>query len=363
MSFAMAEWCLLVAAARMTADAKSLTRPASGPLPVRLSSLTTPMADVRTFANGFERLGHDVDALLADVGLSRRELNDPDRRVSCDLVGSLFSRAQQQRFTPNLGLAMALATPLGAYPLLDYLVLTSDTVADGLGQLARYLRITGSPVSIDLDAAADRVCVAIDAVSCFGHEFEAALIVLRFREETDGAFAASSISFQHQPDDVAAFEQALGCPVRTAASWNGVTMEPSICRLPMRRRDPILRQFLESQADAILANTPARTGVTADVRRALASGVTAGSTRMSAIARQLGMSERTLQRRLAEDGISYQVLLDEVRKAAAGRYLDESTLAISEIGYVLGYSEPAAFHRAFRRWYDTTPEQFRTRTR
>jgi AraC-like DNA-binding protein len=100
-----------------------------------------------------------------------------------------------------------------------------------------------------------------------------------------------------------------------------------------------------------------------DVRRALASRIAAGTTRMSSIARQLGMSERTLHRRLAEDGVSYQDLLEEVRKAAAGRYLDESTLAIGEIAYLLGYSEPAAFHRAFKRWYATTPEHFRTRSR
>jgi len=318
---------------------------------------------MRTFANAFEHLGHDLDALLAEVGLSRRELDDPDGRIACDVVGSLIARAQQRRFTPNLGLAMALATPLGAYPLLDYLVLTSDTVGDGLSQLARYLRITASPVAIDLHVDDDPVRVEIETVSAFGYEFEAALMVLRFREETDGRFAAASISFEHRPDDVAAFERALGCPVRTAASWNGVAIDRSTCLLPMPRRDPILRTFLESQADAILAHMPARTGIAVDVRRVLASRVASGTTRMSAVARQLGMSERTLHRRLSEDGVSYQELLEEVRKAAAGRYLDESPLAISEIAYLLGYSEPAAFHRAFKRWYAMTPEHFRTRPR
>src|SRR5262245_57173474 len=118
----------------MTAGAKSLTKSASFASQVRPSSWATmPMADLRTFANGCENLGHDVDALLADRGLSRRDLNDPDRRIACDVMGSLIARAQQKRFTSNLGLAMALATPLGAYPLLDYLVLTSDTVGDGPG--------------------------------------------------------------------------------------------------------------------------------------------------------------------------------------------------------------------------------------
>jgi AraC-like DNA-binding protein len=319
------------------------------------------MADVRTFVKAFQRLGHDVDRLLADVGVSRRDLDEPDGRIACEVVGSLLARAQQTRFTPNLGLAMALATPLGAYPLLDYLVLTSDTVGEGLAQLTRYFRITASPLSIDLHFDEDPARVEIHTVSPFGYEFEASLIVLRFREETDGAFAAAGISFQHQLDDASAFERALGCPVRTRASWNGVVIDRSICRLPMRRRDPVLRTFLEGQADAILANMPARTGVAVDVRRALASRIGADGTRMSAIARHLGISERTLQRRLADDGVSYQELVEEVRRAAAGRYLDESALAIGEIAYLLGYSEPAAFHRAFKRWYGTTPEQFRTR--
>jgi len=318
---------------------------------------------MRTFANGLERLGHDVDALLEECGLSRPDLDDPDGRIACDLVGSIMARAQQKRFTPNLGLAMAQATPLGAYPLLDYLVLTSDTVGEGLAQLARYFRITDSPVSIEVHEESDPVRVETQTVSAFGYEFEAALVVLRLREETDGRFAAAGVYFQHQPDDVTGLEQALGCPVRTGASWNGVAIDRSTWQLPLRRRDPILRKFLESQADAMLASMPARAGVAVDVRHAVASRIASGAIRMSAIARQLGMSERTLHRRLADDGITYQELLEEVRRAAAGRYLDESGLAIGEIAYLLGYSEPSAFHRAFKRWYGTTPEAFRTRPR
>ena len=71
------------------------------------------------------------------------------------------------------------------------------------------------------------------------------------------------------------------------------------------------------------------------------------------------MSGRTLQRRLAAEGVSYQELLDDARKEAAGRYHRESTLAIGEVAYLVGYSEPAPFHRAFKRWYGMNPELFR----
>jgi AraC-like DNA-binding protein len=83
----------------------------------------------------------------------------------------------------------------------------------------------------------------------------------------------------------------------------------------------------------------------------------------SAVARALSTSTRSLQRRLAAVGLSYNQLLDQVRKEAAERHLADSALSITEIAYLLGYSEPAAFNRAFKRWYDETPQGFRQRQR
>ena len=120
-----------------------------------------------------------------------------------------------------------------------------------------------------------------------------------------------------------------------------------------------MRRVLEGHANELLARLPAHTGVALEVQRALAPRVAGGDTRIESIGRNLGMSARTLQRRLAGEGVSYQKLLDDARKAAAGRFVAESTLAIAEIAYLLGYSEAAPFHRAFKRWYGRTPEMFR----
>ena len=79
------------------------------------------------------------------------------------------------------------------------------------------------------------------------------------------------------------------------------------------------------------------------------------------VARALGVSVRSLQRRLAEEGRSYHGLVDETRKDAAERYLSNSSLSIGEVAFLLGYSEAAAFHRAFRRWSGATPQEFRRR--
>jgi AraC-like DNA-binding protein len=347
----------------MTARANSLTERVTNQAGRAGSAWTAPATEFRVFLNTLAHLGYDVDTLVVTSGLHDIDLDDPDARVPCEAYGDVVACAQQERFTPNLPLELARQTQMGAYPLLDYLVLTSDTVGAGVRQLARYFRLVGNPVVVNPHEDVDPIRVEVSAPAPFSVEYVASLMVLHFRNEADGAFAAASVSFAHRLDDVAGFEGVLGCPVQQSASWNGVTVPLQAWRLPLRRRDPVLRQVLESQADTILSRLPARSGLAFEVQRALTARVAGGDTRIGAVARELAMSGRTLQRRLAAEGVSYQELLEDARKEAAGRYMSESTLAIGEIAYLVGYSEPAPFHRAFKRWYGVTPESFRQQQR
>ena len=105
----------------------------------------------------------------------------------------------------------------------------------------------------------------------FAIEFEAALMVLHFRNEAEGSFEAS-LSFTHALDDSARFAQVLDCPLTSNAPWSGISLPRTTWRLPLRRRDPILRQVLEGLANEILARLPVHTGLALEVQRALASG-------------------------------------------------------------------------------------------
>ena len=344
----------------MTARAKSLTKRVTEPLSNAANVWSMPASDVRAFMNAFGRLGFNVDSLMTSAGLRTDELNDPDARIPCQALGAVFSCAQQARFTPNLGFQIARVTPMGAYPLLDYLVVTSATVGEGIRQLARYFRLVGNPLKLDIREDGDAIRVEMPGTAAsFSVEFVASLMILHFRNETDGRFSAAGVNFVHTPDDAAELERALGCPIQPAASWNGISVALDNWRVPLRRRDPVLRQLLETQANEILARLPARIGFALEVQLALTTHVAAGDTRISVLARQFAMSPRTLQRRLAVEGVSYQELLEDARREAAARYISGSTLAISEVAYLVGYSEPAPFHRAFKRWYGMTPEEFR----
>lgn len=345
----------------MTVRANSLTERVTRPTrPTASQWWSMPGKDLRVMIDAFARLGYDVGALLQPAGIKLSDLDDPDASIPCEALGVLLSRMQHLRFTPNLGLETARLVPIGAYPLLDYLVLTSDSVGAGVCQLARYYGLIGNPVGLEVRERSDPVRIEMPGSPApFGVEFTVSLIVLHLREETDGRFAAQRIHFQHSPDDVAHFERTLGCPVEPHASWNGISVSRGAWRLPLRRRDPVLRAVLEGQANERLARLPARTGLALEVQRALTDRIARGDTRIGAIASSLAMSGRTLQRRLEALGVLYRDLLEEARKQAAGRYITSSVLSIGEVAFLVGYSEPAAFHRAFKRWYGMTPQQYR----
>ena len=345
----------------MTARANGLTGRAKPSPALAEYRWSMAMGDLRAFLAALRELGYDAGRLLASAA-GDCDLENPDARVSCEAMGTLLSLAQRERFTPNLGLELARCTPIGAYPLLDYLVATSETVEKGVAQLGRYLRIIGNPTEVTARKERELVRIEVSGFTAPSSiEYTTSLIVLHFRTETEGRFTASSLSLRHRPDDAAAFARVLRCEVSGEASWNGLIVPIESWRLPLRRRDSLLHRLLESQADQILARLPRRTEIAERVQRALAADLSATAARIECVARQLAMSARTLQRRLADEGVSFQQLLDEARREAAARYLAEPTLATSEIAYLVGYSEPAPFHRALKRWYATTPETFRKR--
>ena len=343
----------------MTVRVKELTNRASASPPS-----TQTVRELGAFLDAFQRLGYDRRDLLRAARLDESDLRDPDDRVPASASGAVIARAIQVRPLPNLALRLAMETPLGSYPLLDYLVASSATAGDALRQLARYFRLVCAPIAIEVVEDEDPVRVVYRPLCpgpAFALEFSVALAVRHLRHETDGGIAIRRVLLAAPPDDPRDFEARLACPLRTPAAWTGLEVERASLQARMRRADAALRGMLEHQASAAMRRDPASETPGESVRRALSSRVVGGDTRIETVARQLGTSPRTLQRRLAPEGSSYQDLLAAARREAAERLLSDSNLSAAEVGYLLGYSEPAAFHRAFKRWLGMTPAEYRRR--
>jgi AraC-like DNA-binding protein len=316
--------------------------------------------EVRGMLRVLEQLGYDLAALLASAGLQRRDVEDPDALLSPRACAALFENAQRERRVCNLPLQLARRTPVGANPLLDYLIVSSDSVGQGLERLMRYLRLVNPSIGLTVRREPRAVRVVLErAQTPFFAELTLSLLVIRFMQETDNQFRAAYVSFTHEPDDVMEYAKVLRCQIRAKKSWNGVVIAKPALDLSLRRRDPVLRGWLERQAAAILARLPASGDACDEVRSVLSTQATAGEMTIDAVARRLSTTPRTLQRRLARAGTSFEALCDAARREAAEMYLSQTTLTIAEVTYLLGYSEPTAFHRAFRRWHGTTPQAFR----
>jgi len=332
---------------------------------VRANTLTdrasAPSGVIRAWLDAFERLGYDRTALLAAAHVDVDSLNQPDVRLPCTVYGALIETAHRMRPARNLGMQLARATPLGAYSLLDYLVLTSDTVRAAVTQLARYFRLIGAPTTFEIVDAGECTTIVVESGgSHFAAEYTIALVIFHLRTETGGVFGPERVDFVCRPDEIAELERAFGCPVTGSAESNCVVLSRRTCDLPLAHANPTLRALLEQHPDADVSDAAAST-VPDQVKRVLRGRVNGGEARIEAVARELAMAPRTLQRKLGEHGLTFHDLVEDARKAAAARHLGDRRLSIAEIAYLLGYSEPAAFHRAFKRWHGVSPQAYRGR--
>jgi AraC-like DNA-binding protein len=324
---------------------------------------SVPSGGIRAWVDAFERLGYPRGALLAAAHVSPERLEDPDGRLPCEVYGAIAECALRLRPTKNLGMQLAHVTPMGAYPLLDYLVLTSDTVGAGIEQLARYFGLVAAPTVLRLVEESARTTVVFDSGGIdLAVEYSIALLVFHLRAETAGAFVPERVDLEAIPDDREELVRAFGCPVTPGAPSNRVVVSRSTLELPLARRDPALQAVLEEHPAAGAADARLRNGLPDDVLGVLTIRVNGGDVRIDAVARELAIAPRSLQRKLAEKGVTYHSLVERARCTAAERHLADRRLSVSEIAYLLGYSEPAAFHRAFKRWHGVSPQAFRAAT-
>jgi AraC-like DNA-binding protein len=147
--------------------------------------------------------------------------------------------------------------------------------------------------------------------------------------------------------------------VRFDQPRTGLVFDSKVMDLPIHTADSDLRRILERYCREILGRRPAVQNLTYQVRELIANLLTTGEPTIDTVAREMRMSSRTLERRLSAEGLSYRRILDDIRRQLAERYLGDERLGLSQITYLLGYSEPTAFNRAFRRWTGVTPTQYR----
>ena len=177
-------------------------------------------------------------------------------------------------------------------------------------------------------------------------------------------FQPLAIYLKHDaPGGTAAHERHFGCPVHFGADKDALLMSPQTMQRPNKLGDESISKFFDTHLDEELSKFENGGSLEKRVKIQVSQALSQGVPKISDVATQLGMSGRTLQRRLSDRGYSFQSLVDDSRRELAERLLEETGYPLAEIAFLTGFSEQSAFNRAFRRWAGQTPRSFRLKAR
>ena len=323
-----------------------------------------PSITVHAMREGLVRLGFDRTTLTRAIGVDLGDPPPPASQVGSDALARMWQAAMQQGPDPALATALGLAIPFGAFGFTDYLTGSSFTLGGGFESLALHLRLVAGGIQLELDVVDGLRWVRLytpegESPPFVATEMTVALFVRRFRDGTDGAFRPAFACLRGEaPAGDSPQAQLLGLPVRHRSPVAALAMPESMWSLPLRRADPYLHGTLRRSVEEMgLLRSPAdalELAIRARLRDALADR----GADIHRIARLLGMSVRTLQRRMASSGRSWSDVVEVFRRDEAARLL-AGTLPLVDVAARLGYREQTSFTRAFRRWTGQTPAQWR----
>ena len=312
-----------------------------------------------------ESYGLDPALVFQEAGLDPAKWHETDSRYDDAKLDAAWLRAIELSGDPCIGLRVADYFSPASLQALGFAWLTSDTLYDALSRTVRYFRALTDTKELELSLSGEECRLGIGRVlqeRKSEHEgrdaFWASLISL-CRISLSDSFAPMRLErCRPEPPCVAEFYALFRAPIAFDATQDAMYFR----RVDVERLLPTANRALARANEQILADYLGRLNETSFpdcVRTRLVETLPSGALEAENVARALNMSLRTLQRRLADEGTSFSLLLDEARKELALRYIGEDHMSIKETTYVLGFSEPANFSRAFRRWTGLSPTKFK----
>lgn len=312
--------------------------------------------------------GVDADAVLSEAGLKRENINKPTDRVAWDSWSKLLELAIQATGDPNIALQLGdYIHPTSYYPMgISYL--SSSTLYDFCQRAVRYSQMISTNYQMDYVEEDDRgwlICSPVSAVKkspmCYATIEGWLVAVLRYARymyRPDYHPLKVEVLTPCANDNQQAYEDYFGCPVEFGASRTAICFELSDLNTPL----PTANADLARQSDAVVMEFLRKMGrvdIIGEVHAHIISMLPSGSCTMEKVASVMCMSSRSLHYKLSDAGFRFQELFDDTRRELAEDYIQKDELSVSEIAYMLGFSDCSNFTRAFKRWTGTTPTEYR----
>ncbi len=308
--------------------------------------------------------GFSAAQVKIKTGIDRAKMEDPDARIPMEQFLSLWQMAETVTQDPAIGLHLRQNYGHNYVHFAIMIARNCDTLLDAVRSWSEYAMLVNDTDRVLIHEQENHV---VCTYTCSSPEYENKWIpehhfsymVHSARRISGRDFSPVSVWFRHEdPGYSAEYERVLGCPVRFSMNENMMTAKKTDMMRPIISPDPYLKILLKKHADGAVLKHPMNNSMKEQVRALISEKLHQGEISAKAVSENLNMDRSTLHRHLKKEGASFREILSEVRRDLAKQYLLQG-LNASQTAYMLGFTEPSTFHRAFKRWYGTNPGAFR----
>jgi AraC-like DNA-binding protein len=314
--------------------------------------------------------GADPKALAERSGIRPEDLEDRDRRIPARAYVALMGAAKALCGAPDLALRLGAANDFREISVVGLICYAAPTMGEGLKELNRYGRLA---MEVDLPAGAQRFPMVqrdgqlwLTDTRTDPNDFPeltestwSRFICETARHFPDAPFARAVHVTHARPGHGAAYEALWKVPVTFSSAWNAIQIDPSWLDIPLHNPSGYAFGVLSDHADRLLAQLEASRTVRGRVEAALLPILHKGAPGMEEMAARLGVSRPTLYRQLRQEGVTYEAVIDALRHTLALHYLNGRKVSVNETAYLVGFSDPSAFSRAFKRWTGSSPKRLK----
>lgn len=324
---------------------------------------------LRGIADRVRSVGVSIEAVLQGTGLSSTLLEDAGARVPLDVVDRFISRAMELTEDPGLGVTLAMDPPAGAHTLIYHLVLACSSVRQAITSVQRIASQVVEHVELRLVEEGEvgrfvyRSALSLGDTSRFAADF-----TITFAHRLAKSFHRSPherpihVAFRHaRPNYASRYAEFFNCPVYFNALHSEIVFRREFLDLDHYLGNETLKQSMEETASKLLSSRTQDERTSERIRLFLRFQGDLDTVTTESIARKLAVSERSLRRKLQSEGVSLTQLVDSVRREIACEELSRPEACIESTAQRVGFTDRAAFYRAFKRWTGETPLAYRTR--
>ena len=307
----------------------------------------------------------DIDAFLRSLRVDPELVKSPDARIPIETYLLIQDEAAVYVNDPYFGLHMGEVAEAGSWSILGYMMMNCKNLGEAFMKSSWYSRIIGNLIEARAELKFNKIKSVFFTPPhapemsrhCFDTVFSSSVRMMRNFTGVD--IHPREVTFIYpEPDSRSEYERIFQCPVLFGQKENSFTIDMSVINTPILMANPSLLEYFEKYAEGILAEMDRNDEHTRAVTRIILSKLDDEGLSINKVAKEMAVSVRTLQKRLDEEGVAFSDLYRDIRQTLAQKYLREN-YTVEQITYLLGFSEPSVFRKAFKKWSGTTPREYR----